>query len=150
MIFIALLQCTFIIQSLGWTSQVETASGSDVKDAELISYNTMLDLCLNLKEWVPELNMSNTNASSLLAANVNQWNNEVTKFADQERGSGYLVITVSNISYEPYNGQPIDKFQMNYIGTTGNEKWHIYGTITVKIANTWMAMISSYNISIIA
>jgi hypothetical protein len=150
LVFVVLIQCSVVTQSLGVASVIEVAAGSEAKDAELLSYNAMLDLCLNLKEFVPSLNMSDPNVSSQIQLEVDQWNTNFTRYVDNEMNGDSLIITVSNISFEPYNGQAIDQYQMNYVGKTGNEKWHIFGSMSIKVSNSWMTELTNFNISIIA
>lgn len=147
LVFVLLVEGSFAMRANTATSSTEVAASGQIKDVELLSYNIMLDFCLQTKNLVAGSNMSDPTAMQGLISNLSAWKDTVTQFVDER---GYSVnITFSGLDVEPYNGQSYDKFQMGYIGVTGNEKWHLSGTVIVNVTEDWISEDAVYNISII-
>ena len=150
MVFMLVFECVFAMHSSEVVSSAEVAASSKVKDMELISYNVMLDFCLQFKRWaVSYQNMSDPGTLQNIDSNIGVWSTNVVKYVDSSGEQESLFIGISGLEIVTYSGQAYDRYQMGYLGVSGSEKWFVTGTLTVTVSCPWMTRVSNYNISII-
>jgi len=125
------------------TAEVEGAG--EVKDLELLSYNILLDLCLNLKNWA--VNLTDSGDTQQFIPKLMAWEDSIRNYVE-EGGAISLEIYFDGPRIEGYHGQEVDRFQMGYIGTSGSARWHISGVLYVKTTESWITWNSIYRISI--
>jgi len=143
-----LLQGAFMLQSRGVSMTAEVEGAGELKDLELLSYNILLDLCLNLKNWV--VNLTDPGDVQQFVPKLMAWEGSIRHYVEGEGGAVSLEISFDDPRIESYHGQEVDRFQMSYIGSSGSTKWHISGVLSIKVTESWITRSSIYRISIVA
>ncbi|MBM5805085.1 MAG: hypothetical protein FJZ49_03315 [Candidatus Verstraetearchaeota archaeon] len=125
------------------TAEVEGAG--EVKNLELLSYNILLDLCLNLKNWA--VNLTDSGDGQQFIPKLMAWEDSIRNYVE---GGGTISLEISfdGPRIDGYYGQEVDGFQMGYIGTSGSARWHISGVLYVKTTESWITRSAIYRISI--
>lgn len=149
MVFILLLECAFTLRARDAISASEVIAGGEAKDQELLSYNIMLDFCLQIKSWTTSANVSSPMAPEELGTYMDTWKDTILNYLNSGGQNESVGIQFSGLSIQPYQGQSYDKFQMAYIGITGHEKWQISGILTLKVNGIFVSKETSFNIDII-
>lgn len=144
-IFVLLLQGAFMLQSRGVSMTAEVEWAGEVKDLELLSYNILLDLCQNLKNWA--VNLTDSGDAQQFIPKLMAWEDSIRNYVE-EGGTISLEISFDGPRIEGYHGQELDRFQMGHIGTSGSARWHISGVLYVKTTESWITRSSIYRISI--
>jgi hypothetical protein len=150
LVFILLLESAFAVHSSEVASSAEVIASTQIKDMELISYNVMLDFCLQFKGWSAAFqNSTDPNTLQNLDPNIASWSSKIVNFVENSSEPIHLSLEISALDVVPYDGQPYDKYQMCYIGVSGSEKWFVTGVLIVTVTCPWLTRVSTYNISII-
>jgi hypothetical protein len=150
LVFFLLLECAFALRARDVVLASEVVAGEEAKNQELLSYNVMLDFCLGAKTWVAGANMSSPMAVQELTAYMNAWKARVLNYINFGNQNESLEIAFSSLSIQPYTGQSYDRFQMAYVGITGNEKWFISGILTLSVNGVMVSKDTTFNIAIIS
>lgn len=148
LIFLLLVQSTYGIQARGEWASGEASKASMARELEFLSYNALLDFCVAMKaaaKGFPE-NGGLTAMGGLIAGSAEGWRVMMEAYIENRvRGSVEIIINVTTAEYE---GQPVDRFEMSYIGSTSTAKWFIAGELCISIqAGDWRRS-DSYGIRI--
>ncbi len=123
---------------------MQVRGSGEVKDLELLSYNILFDLCNRMKGWVRDAEQPIDPRG--LEGKVSGWTEAVARYAAGEGISAEIVL--DGLTIEENHGQPVDRHQMAYIMQTGTEKWYLTATLTVRLAEGWIARETIYGIAI--
>lgn len=127
-VIIILLQTAVLINESSERYAVEVKVVEKIRDLETISYNILLDLCLNLKRWVTGEGGSMDMFE--VEEKLDSWIESVKEVIGDETN---VEITVENLQITRYEGQACDAFQMAFIGRENLTGWYISGVIKVNL-----------------
>ncbi|MEM4658161.1 MAG: hypothetical protein QXX77_07055 [Candidatus Methanosuratincola sp.] len=142
-ISIIILQSMALINANENRYLVELETMEKIKNFEMFSYNIMFDLCINLKNWAPELAVGEDRG--VLEVKLEDWMTRV-KFIFKEEGN--LELKIEDLRVEEYKGQPCDSVQMAFIGKENLYGKYISGTLFVDFEWLFVKLHKDFRICI--
>ncbi len=130
LVVMVILQSATLINTNAKMHLLEMETAEKIKDFEMISYNIMFDLCLNLKKWVSEMDGSAENREIEVEGRLIGWITEVEEYFGRESN---IQVIVSGIEVVEYKGQACDIVQMAFIGKENLTGWYVSGIMSVDL-----------------
>lgn len=126
-IVIMIFESATLIHENGGRYLLELKVVEKVKDFEMLSYNIMFDLCLNMRHWVS--NADEPLEKEHIEYKLAGWMRNVREILQSE---GEVELVVEDLQITRYEGQPCDAVQMAFIGRQDMPSKYISGTLFVS------------------
>lgn len=145
LVFILLLETVVVVESYLSETAESLDSLSEVRYAEFVSENVMLDCCLRLHEWVRD-NPEATDAQ--LTRMAAQWEDVIREHLE---GAGLACnLTICCIALEPLINQTLDPLQAGFLGSDGYDRTFVSAMLNVSLAGGDLLYEKAYQIRIAA